>query len=356
MYCLKNIEFNKMPNDIIMRYLTLYKRMGRNKETFDAIKDDYQSLSLQTLRTDTYFLGQWLDLNIKDERYQALIMKNVKAKTNAEQFLKNTLETFKKIHDNVYSFELFDREIQDLLKFLYKNASAEAHLNFAKETKKEKARINLLSANHTTKRDVLNDLITSYHQTRKKDQYEVGFIDINFYIDFIQLAPFKAHNEVIGLFILYILLIQNDYQAFHLSSFFEKLFKRKHVFEKLKKEALRNWADGLADTHDLHRFILDVAIEAYQDVHEILRNYTFDKQLNKSDYIESTINRLPEVFSKDDIKKAHPTISLSTINRTLARLRDAKKIRPLGKGRSAKWMKLYQNKKTTLNEQLNLKL
>ncbi len=356
MYCLDNISYNKMPNDIIVRYLTLYQHIGRNQTTFEAIKDDYQTISLQTLRTDAYYLGQFLDLSIKEERYQGLIIKHIKAKNHDEQFLKNALKTFEKIHENIDAFELFDREIHDLLKFLYKNAASDTMLNFAKKTKKETQRINLLSANHATKRDALDALITRYHQTLKKGDFEKGFIDLNFYIDFIQLAPFKAYNDVIGIFILYILMIQNGYLAFHLSSFFEKLFKRKNEFLKLKKEALRNWSDGLADTHDLHRFFLDIAIEAYQDVHELLRNYTFDKQLNKSDYIESTINRLPEVFSKEDIKHAHPTISLSTINRTLARLRDEKKIRPLGKGRSAKWMKLYTTPKSKLNEQLNFKL
>jgi len=96
---------------------------------------------------------------------------------------------------------------------------------------------------------------------------------------------------------------------------------------------------------------------AYDQINELIRNYEFDSQLNKSNNIENTINKLPDVFSKDDIRNVHPYISDSTINRTLKRLRDDEKIRPLGKGRSAKWIKLYKstNKKIAF-EQLDLKL
>jgi len=63
------------------------------------------------------------------------------------------------------------------------------------------------------------------------------------------------------------------------------------------------------------------------------------------------------VFSKDDIRLKHPLISDSTINRTLKRLQQENKIRPLGKGRSAKWIKLYKKeKKSKIQEQLNFDL
>ena len=229
-------------------------------------------------------------------------------------------------------------------------------LNFSKSTKKEKQRINLLSSGVKTKREALGKLVDSYHYAKKNTQFEHSLVAVDFYIDFIHLAPFKKHNDVLGLLALYILLVSYDYKAFHLISFFEKLYKRRNQFEKVKEEASRNWSEGLADTTALHRFMLDLSIEAYKEAHEMVRNYAFDKQHNKSDYIENTINKLEEVFSKDEIRTAHPTVSDSTINRTLKRLRDEKKIRPLGKGRGAKWMKLYKtNKKPSFQEQMNLK-
>ena len=95
----------------------------------------------------------------------------------------------------------------------------------------------------------------------------------------------------------------------------------------------------------------------YDKMKNIIRDYEFDSNLNKSNNVENTINKLEEIFTKDDIRNVHPYISDSTINRTLKRLRDENKIRPLGKGRSAKWIKLVQTDKKKLKfEQLDLNI
>ncbi|MFU8786621.1 MAG: hypothetical protein ACNA7U_05170, partial [Candidatus Izemoplasmataceae bacterium] len=206
-------------------------------------------------------------------------------------------------------------------------------------------------------REALEELLKEYKSLKSKGDYEISFILTNFYIDFINLKPFTKHNEVLGLVLLYILLLTNGYESLHLASLFELFYKQNVKLEKQIKDASHNWSENLADTMQLHRFMLELLLESYKSLHELLRNYTFDQQTNKSDYIENTINKLEEVFTKEEIRAQHPTISESTINRTLKRMRDEKKIRPLGKGRSAKWMKLYPSqKKNTVYDQLKLKV
>ena len=78
----------------------------------------------------------------------------------------------------------------------------------------------------------------------------------------------------------------------------------------------------------------------------MVKDYKFDSNLNKSDNIENTIYKLPnQIFTKDDIRLRHPYTSLSTINRTLQRLRDENIIRPTGVGRSAGWIRLVERDK-----------
>ncbi len=356
MYALDNITHVRIPNDIIARYLELYRFIGRNQELLQVVKSDFDTLVDETIRKDAYFLSELLELGIADSRYRQLLTKDVQPKNRVERFLAHLKHAMKRVHKETDTFQLIDTEIHDMLRFLYKDVESDDALHFAKSTNKEKKRINLLSSGIRTKRDALGKLVNSYHHAKKDTAFEHSLVAANFYIDFIHLAPFKKHNDVLGLMTLYILLISYDYKAFHLVSFFEKLYKRRDQFEKVKEIASRNWSEGLSDTIALHRFILDLSIEAYKEAHEMVRNYAFDKQHNKSDYIENTINKLDEVFSKEDIRSAHPTVSDSTINRTLKRLRDEKKIRPLGTGRGAKWMKLYKtSKKPSFQEQMNLK-
>ncbi|MFP4078154.1 MAG: hypothetical protein ACLFUQ_03305 [Candidatus Izemoplasmataceae bacterium] len=355
MFTLDAIHHVRIPNDIIGRYLELYRFIGRNQETLQVVKPDLPVMIEQTIRSDAYFFARFFNLDVSDTRFRQILIKNVQPKNRPERFLANLKLALWRIHNNTETFDLIDTEIHDMLKFLYKDVDGDAALQFAKSTAKEKKTINLLASGQKTKREALGTLVDSYHRAQRTTEYERGLLAVDFYIDFIHLAPFKNHNTLIGLLTLYILLISYDYKAFHLSSFFEKLYKRKEAFEKARESASRNWSEGLADTLALHRFILDIALESYKESHELARNYAYDKQHNKSDYIENTINKLEEVFSKEDIRRAHPTVSDSTINRTLARMRNEKKIRPLGKGRGAKWMKLYNtNPKKSFQEQMNL--
>jgi hypothetical protein len=357
MYCLKNIEYARIPNDIIKLYLQIYPFIGRNTEMLNTVSRDFDVLSAQTIRTDAYFLAHMLNLTIAEGRYRQILTKDVQAKTKDEKLLRNIKYAFEKIHQETETFNFHITEVYDLLKFLYKDVEKDSQLTYAKSEKKKQGSINLLSSAHPTKREALEELIDTFKYIRNKSDFESSFVIVNFYVDFINLKPFSMHNDVIGLVMLYILLLSHGYRSLHLASVFEMLHKQHSQLDKFTKDASHNWSEGLADVMPLHRFMLKRLLESYKGLHDLLRNYTFDLQTNKSDYIENTINKLDEVFTKEEIRAQHPTISDSTINRTLKRLRDEKKIRPLGTGRSAKWMKLYQSqKKTSIYEQIKLKV
>ena len=70
-----------------------------------------------------------------------------------------------------------------------------------------------------------------------------------------------------------------------------------------------------------------------------MRDYKF----SKDEEIAIAIQNFPgDTFSKSDIQKLHPNISLKTIERTLERLQKENQIEALGTGRSAKWMKKFK--------------
>ncbi len=357
MYCLRNLQYARIPNDIIKLYTELYPFVGRNQTMLKTVSKDLDTLIAETVRLDTYYFAMLFNLELPESRFRGILSKGVQAKNKTERFVRNVKQAFTKIHQETETFMLNSTEIFDMLRFLYREVEPASHLQFAKTEKKRDKTTDLLSSSNPTKREALDQLCKTFLNAQEKSDFETAFIAVNFYIDFINLRPFVNHNKPLGLMLLYILLIDSSFKSLHLASFFELLYKQSNKLEKLTKDASHNWGEGLADVMSLHRFLVQRLLESYQGLHELLRNYTFDQQTNKSDYIENTINKLDEVFTKEEIRAQHPTISDSTINRTLKRLRDEKKIRPLGKGRSAKWMKLYQSpKKPSIYEQIKLKV
>ena len=217
--------------------------------------------------------------------------------------------------------------------------------------------INLLNSKYSSTRESIEYLIQLFKNAVEEDRYEVSYVITNFYIDFIKIKPFVDKNEEIGILLMYILLITNGFEVFEYISFMEKVYKSKDTFDNCVLQSTFNWEVGYAQILPLHNFIIDVSLDSYQTLNYLVRDYEFDKQLNKSNNVENTITKLDDTFSKDDIRNIHPYISDSTINRTLKRLRDEGLIRPLGKGRSAKWIKLVKtDKKKVKFEQLDLNI
>ena len=84
----------------------------------------------------------------------------------------------------------------------------------------------------------------------------------------------------------------------------------------------------------------NLILKLYERTDDIISQYCQDSNLAKADNIENTIMNLNNIFTKEEIRLNHPYVSESTINRVLLKLRDEKIIKPLGKGRCAKWIKI----------------
>jgi hypothetical protein len=207
---------------------------------------------------------------------------------------------------------------------------------------------------------MLEDLIKKLEETKKLKTTEIFFLYLNFMVDFINIDIFKfEEQDVIAILIFYIMIMQEGFLASKYVSFFGKLYLNIAEYKSTLDKSRFGWSEGYSEIMPLTRFFLKQAKMMYQELSEKARDYDYESNLeiSKSDYIENTIDKLNEVFSKEDIRLKHPLISDSTINRTLKRLQEENKIRPLGKGRSAKWIKLYQKeKKGKVLKQLNFDL
>jgi hypothetical protein len=351
---MENLHRTQIPHDVIMEYLQLYKSIGNNRHNHELFEADFDVMVRRTVRSNTYFFAKFFDIDISDARFKSLIDKGVKPKNKEELLLRNIHNAFTKIHDETSSFELLVSEIQDLLRFLYGDILPQQTMQYRK-FKADSRHATLLTSKQGSTRESLERIVHLFKRALEHPEFEISYVALNFYIDFLHIKPFYEKNEEVALMLLYILLLANGYEVFEYIPFFEELAERKEQFEEAVIQASFNWELGYAQVLPLHQMILHLAIEAYDNLDYLVRDYQFDKRLNKSDNVENTINKLEDVFSKDDIRTQHPYISDSTINRTLKRLRDEKKIRPLGKGRSAKWIKLVPTKKKKFT-QLDLDL
>lgn len=360
MKCLENISKKQIPNDIFMSSLKLYREIGKNQQYIQLFADDFEFMSSQLTFQEAYsfFRCFYSNLKIPESRLKSLQLDSTRPKNRAETLYKNIIEVFKIVHaPRRTPFELTVTEIYNLVMLLYKDYYSKDLLTYQKY---EKVKHSLLSTESVSKRESLESMITLYSNIRKSNEYEHSYVNLNFMVDFMNMDIYKIpEGDVIAALIYYIICVQDGIIASQYVSFFRKLLLNLKEFNTAKEFTKMNWKEGYSEINPLHRFMLKHHYDLYIELEDYARDYQYESSLeiSKSDYIENTIDKLNQIFSKEDIRLKHPLISDSTINRTLKRMQEENKIRPLGKGRSAKWTKLYQKEtKKNILKQMNFDL
>ncbi len=335
---LVNLNVTPFTNEEVMKLIKLYQFKGKDFYYQNVMASDLESIIKETVEIDCYEMVKLLNLDITDNRKKLIILKDSTPKTNDEKTLKNLKNIFQRIQADSHNFEFLTNDVLSLGKLLSKGIS---YCSFNRVQIKKQ--VNMIIENTSkSKRDELEDLLKTCENLINKGEYELTYIITNFYIDFINGNYFSINNNTLGLILLYLLLYREDFHLFKYVSFTRLLNNHIEEFKTYVNKANYNYEEGFSKTAPLQKLIIDMLIEGYNMVETKVREYSFDSNLNKSDNIENTIYKLPQIFTKDDIRLRHPYTSESTINRTLQRLRDENKIRPNGVGRSASWIRLVE--------------
>ncbi|MDD3126086.1 MAG: hypothetical protein PHT27_00545 [Candidatus Izemoplasmatales bacterium] len=360
MNCLNNLVRMQIPNDVMMSTLKLYYELGKNEYYSTLFATDREVFSKQVALQDAYYFYKCFFAadKIAEPRLKTLQLDSTVARTKAESLYKNIIGIFSIIHQpTTHPFKLTVTEINDLVRMIFKDYYSIDQMGYQKTDQKKPS---LVSVESSSKRELLEKMLILYQENKKKNEYEDLFLSLNGMVDFLNMEIYKfPKNDVIALLIYYILSTQEKLIVGRYVSFFGKLYFHIKEYETVLDKTRFNWKEGYAEIMPMHRLLLKIFYDMYIELGEQARDYEYESKLeiSKSDYVENTIDKLNEVFSKEDIRLRHPLISDSTINRTLQRMQADNRIRPLGKGRSAKWIKLYKKEtKKIIMEQLNLDL
>jgi len=343
--CIHSLSRLPIPGDIFIQTLKLYYQMGRNEEYERLFGPNDEVIGQQVAGADAmaFFRLFFAEYKVPESRLRTLQLSSTVAKNKGETQYKNIVTIFQMIHSrSAQPFHLNVTEVNDLVKLLFAGVYPADKFQYRKMDNKKKT---LISQEGSSLREQLETLIELTGEGKKHGNYEPLFLHLNFMVDFLNMEIYRyLPGDVIAVLVYYLLSMQDGMISFSYLSFFNKLLLNKDEFKAALEKTRFGWSEGYSEIMPLERFYLRIYHELYIDLQEYARDYDYEKNLeiSKSDYIENTIDKLPEVFQKEDIRTRHPFISDSTINRTLSRMQSENKIRPLGKGRSAKWVKLYK--------------
>ena len=321
-----NLNHYILPADLLIKMNDVYIQIGKNDEYIKQLnKSNY--LIENTYNDDAKALCALMKLNITPSRQAILLDKDGVARNKEEEALKNIKTVLKEINIDASRYPLNPAQLIEYINLIY----GKQRTNYSKNLTKKDA--------HKTTRALINEIFDEYDLYQSGKKYEQIILIMILYLEVINLEPFTSDNELAGGLLLYYLFARNNLKVFKYQSFFKLLNECYSEFKMLVRNASVSYADGFVQCSDVAKMIYELILKAYEDLALITKQTQYQQQGLKSDNVAQTIYRLPNVFTKDDIRKLNPNVSDATINRILIKMRDEELIMPLGTGRSAKWMK-----------------
>ena len=116
-----------------------------------------------------------------------------------------------------------------------------SHYNGIKFDMSEGGKSLLQSQSMKSKRLILEEMNDIISANLRGEKFERITLFLNYFVDFYNLRPFVAKNEVISLVILYQLILIADINAFKYVSFFEMLYFDFPTFTDQLCNASVNW-------------------------------------------------------------------------------------------------------------------
>ncbi len=311
MSSLQNLQRVTYTNEMVMTLIKLYQFHGKEFYYENVLKTDAQAFIRDVVSRDTTALVNFFKLNVTEHRLKLIIKSDSEPKTNDEKIARNLRDVISLTTKNYSNIEFEISQVRSLVELIYKDVK---RVQYEKNTGKESFSL-LTRKNNNSREEDLRYLFDLLNQLLVENQNEITNLICNFYIDFINLKPFKENNDLIAMVLIYVFLFKKGFTQFKYVSFFELLLAKKDEFLNLTILANYDWEKGFSKVEPLNNFIVSILLYNYAKMESIILDYTFDSKLNKSNNIEITILILPQKFTKGQIAKLHPTISESTNDR-----------------------------------------
>lgn len=347
MKSLNNINRIQMTNEVIMLLLSLYESKGKSFYYDDLFSRDQVVFARKTQETDLFYLAKIQSLDMTDARMKLFAKKDMKARTKDEHLFNNFKKAYVQLKEHPEDFELLVNEVGNLIKLL---SHAYEPITF---NTYESLDDGMLKMKRHTKKEDLEKLFVLYEKLVREKNAAITQLMINFYVDIKNIDICNKKNDLVSLILFYALIIR-DFSVFKYVSFFKYFYQIQDVWNQSMVTASYYWHEGFAQTDMIHRLFIQIMIDSYKEIDRFVHEYQFEKGLNKSDNLENSILKMKDIFSKNDLRKRHPNVSDATIDRTLKRLKEEDKIRPLGKGRSSKWQRIVEGRQKLSTAQLSL--
>ena len=157
--------------------------------------------------------------------------------------------------------------------------------------------------------------------------------------DFLCIHPFDDGNGRMSRLLTLLLLYKSGFFVGRYISIEMLIEQSKNSYYDALQKSSENWHTGGNDEFPFMQYILGIVLKAYEECESRFKLIGKEK-LTSPDRVLAIMRKSLSPLSKKDIMILCPDISQRTVERSLKKLTDAKKIRQVDSGRSTKYTKV----------------
>ncbi|GEL78650.1 Fic family protein [Tenuibacillus multivorans] len=187
--------------------------------------------------------------------------------------------------------------------------------------------------------DAMDSLCNELNERVSKEDVEPLILISVFILDFLSVHPFNDGNGRMARILTLLLLYKHQFEVGRYISLEKVIEDTKEGYYETLRQSSQGWHEGKNDIFPWVNYILSTIVAAYKEL-ESRVGFVQTGKGNKAARIKKYIENKIGFFTKEDIRKACPDVSESTINRVLNELKDKGVVEPTGLGRGAKWKKI----------------
>lgn len=175
----------------------------------------------------------------------------------------------------------------------------------------------------------------SVTQLKYPDLYAIACL----VLDFLCIHPFRDGNGRVSRLLTTLALYQHDFQVGKYISIERIIEQSKETYYESLNKSSQEWHQAKHDCLPWFNYFLGTILGAYKEFEERARQIKPAKGV-KTEIIKQAIESQHGEFSISDIERACPNVSRVMIKKIFLKMQKEKLIKCLGKGKSAKWLRM----------------
>ena len=187
--------------------------------------------------------------------------------------------------------------------------------------------------------EAMEQLCLSYRHSVDQLKYPSLYAIACLVLDFLCIHPFRDGNGRVSRLLTLLALYQHGFMVGKYISIERIVEQSKETYYETLNKSSQDWHEAKHNVLPWFNYFLGTIVAAYKEFEE-RASHASPERGAKTGIVEAAVDRQLGEFSISNIEQDCPNVSRVMIKKVLSQMSGVQKIKCLGKGKSAKWIRI----------------